>query len=454
MATRGSGASSGSGAAPPRWGTPAVRAAIIGTGLIGLVLRVWILLRPGLMSVTQYDDGPYFGSAVRLVHSVLPYRDYAFVQPPGITLLMSPAALESYLGGTAWALVMGRILTVLAGAAAVVLTGFLVRHRGALAVWLTAGLLAIYPAAAQSSHTVLLEPWLLLFCLAGAVAVFDRDRMTASTRRLAWGGVAFGFAGAIKVWAIVPVIVLAALCLPRLKRAAVFAGGVAAGFLIPVVPFALNSPGRFVDDVVVAQLARIGAGLPAWMRLNSMIGTPTSLTSGTVISLAIIVLVFVVVAQLAAWWVTRRPPAPLDWFALASAAVIVPMFLWPPYYSSHYATFLGPFLALSAGLPVARLACGLASRPPARLPMSPSSQATAGGPQATEPGTPPTSPSPLHRRPWLARTGLVLLGLAVLAGAVAQVHPPEHWTDRFAAPTVTLRLIPRGACVLTDSPAY
>src|SRR5690242_14832547 len=199
MTTTGTGASTG-GAAPRSWGTPAVRAAIIGTGMTALALRLWILFWPGLMSVTQYDDGPYFGSAVRLIHGVLPYRDYAFVQPPGITELMSPAALESYLGGTAWALVIGRFLSVFAGAAAVVLAGFLVRHRGALAVWVTCGILAIYPPSAVSARTVLLEPWLVLFCLAGAVAVFDRDRITASTRRLAWGGVAFGFGGAVKVW--------------------------------------------------------------------------------------------------------------------------------------------------------------------------------------------------------------------------------------------------------------
>ena len=66
MATTASGTSSGGAAAPRSWGTPAVRAAVIGTGLIGLALRVWILFLPGLMSVTQYDDGPYFGSAVRL----------------------------------------------------------------------------------------------------------------------------------------------------------------------------------------------------------------------------------------------------------------------------------------------------------------------------------------------------------------------------------------------------
>ena len=450
MATTASGTSPGDAAAPRSWGTPGVRAAIISTSVIALALRLWILFVPGLMSVTQYDDGPYFGSAVRLIHGVLPYRDYAFVQPPGITELMSPAALESYLGGTAWALVIARFLCVFAGTAAVVLAGFLVRHRGALAVMLTGGIIAIYPAAAASARTVLLEPWLVLFCLAGAVAVFDGDRLTSRTRRLLWGGVAFGFGGAIKVWAIVPVLVIVVLCLsrprasrppplclPQVRRAAVFAGGVAAGFLIPVLPFVIAAPGRFYDDVVVAQLARIGTRTAAWKRFNSMLGTPKVLSPTTVVVLAITVVAVVIAAQIAASLVTRRPPAPLDWFALVSAALIVVMFVWPPYYAAHYTAFLGPFLALSLTLPVARLAEGLTA-----------CRATGDQPEA------PDQPTARLATPWLATAGLVVLGLAVLAGAAAQAAPPTSQTRRFDVPTVTLRQIPKGSCVLTDSAVY
>jgi dolichyl-phosphate-mannose-protein mannosyltransferase len=447
MATTASGTSSGGAAVPRNWGTPAVRAAIIGTGAVGLALRLWILCSRGLMSITQFDDGPYFGSAVRLVHGVLPYRDYAFVQPPGITELMSPAALDSYLGGTAWALVIGRLLTVCAGAATVVLAGFLVRHRGALAVLLAGGIMAIYPAGAASARTVLLEPWLVLFCLAGAVAIFDGDRVTASTRRLAWGGVAFGFAGAIKVWAIVPVLVIAVLCLPQVKRAAVFAGGVAAGFLIPVLPFAIAAPARFYDDVVVAQLARISSRIAAWKRLNSMLGLPNKVLSpGAVITLAIALVVFVIVAQIAASRVTRRPPAPLDWFALVSAALIVAMLLWPPYYAAHYAAFLGPFLALCLALPVARLATGIAERRQAG--------AATAGQAAQEAQATPGQPARRQATPWLARAGLIVAGLAVLAAAVAQAPPPTRMTARPGLPAVSLRVIPKGACVITDSAVY
>ena len=51
-------------------------------------------------------------------------------------------------------------------------------------------------------------------CLLGALVLFDGDRL-AGLRRLAWGGAAFGFAGAIKVWAILPVLVVFALTARR-----------------------------------------------------------------------------------------------------------------------------------------------------------------------------------------------------------------------------------------------
>ena len=48
------------------------------------------------------------GTAIRLVHGVLPYRDYAFVHPPGIALLMTPAALVGRFVGTHDAMAVAR----------------------------------------------------------------------------------------------------------------------------------------------------------------------------------------------------------------------------------------------------------------------------------------------------------------------------------------------------------
>jgi 4-amino-4-deoxy-L-arabinose transferase-like glycosyltransferase len=401
-----------------------VNAVIVLATLLGLGLRAYLLVRPGLEAVTQYDDGPYFGSAVRLVHGVLPYRGFAFVQPPGITLLMTPAAALSYLTGTAPALVVARVLTVLAGAASVPLGGLLVRHRGTLATGLACGILAIYPPAAAASHTVLLEPWLVLFCLAGALAVVDRD-VLANPRRLAWGGVLFGAGGTVKVWAVVPVLVIFVLCLPRVRRAAVFAAGAAAGFLVPSAPFAAAAPRAFYNSVVVAQLARVGGRVPVWDRLRAMLGLTQAIRwpHAGLLWLLAGVLAVAVVLPVALWLVTRRPPARLDWFALVTAVLVGAMFLWPPYFSAHYVTFLAPFLALALALPVSRLVA--AGRPLA-------GQARAGR--------------------WLGRGTACLLGAGLVAAAVF----PTLTTGRRPSPPPSeiSQVIPAGACVLTDQASY
>jgi hypothetical protein len=41
-----------------------------------------------------------------------------------------------------------------------------------------------------------------------------------------------------------------------------------------------------------------------------------------------------------------------------------------------------------------------------------------------------------------------------VAGAAAQARPPSRLTGRFDVPAVSPELIPKGACVVTDSPSY
>jgi alpha-1,2-mannosyltransferase len=393
---------------------------IVAATLLALGLRGYQLARPGhLLGVGDYDDGADFGSAIWLVHGVLPYRDFVLVQPPGITVLMAPAALLSKVASTAWAIAAGRMLTALAGTAAVVLGGLLVRHRGVLATLLTCGIIAIYPGSVQAAHTVLLEPWLTAFCLAGALAVFDGDRL-ASGWRLAWGGALLGFAGAIKVWAIIPVAVILVFCLRRPRQAARFVAGVAAGFVIPVLPFAVLAPRRFYDSVVVAQLARTGARIPLGFRLQYLTGM-TGWLPGTAVFLTVAIVMAAVVAGTiaAAWRVTRRGPAPLEWFAVWTAVVVTVAFMVPVDFYYHYAAFLAPFLAMAFALPAARLMDAW-QHPPAWL-----------------------------RKSVIPVTGLVILALP-LAVPRAENSPTPTYSS--ALPAVE-RAIPRGACVLTDEVA-
>ena len=93
----------GTGWPGPHWLTPWGVTVILAT-VLALALRLLILTRPGLLTdVTEYDDGVYLGAAIRLTQGVLPYRDFAFVQPPGILLLMTPVALAGRIFSTATA---------------------------------------------------------------------------------------------------------------------------------------------------------------------------------------------------------------------------------------------------------------------------------------------------------------------------------------------------------------
>jgi len=402
--------------------TPAGRVIAV-TTLFALALRGYQLARPGhLLGVGDYDDGADFGSALRLIHGVVPYRDFVIVQPPGITLLMTPAALLSRVAGTAGAIAAGRILTALAGASAVLLAGLLVRHRGVLATLLTCGIIAIYPGGVQAAHTILLEPWLTAFCLAGAVAVFDGDRL-ASGRRLAWGGAALGFAGAIKVWAIIPVAVITVLSLPRPRNAARFLAGVAAGFVIPVLPFAILAPRRFYDSVVIAQLARTGARTPVAFRLQYLTGV-TAWQPGIVVVLVVGVAIAAVVAGtlIAAWRVAGHGPPPLEWFGVATAAGVIVAFLIPVDFYYHYPGFLAPFLAIALALPAARLLQDW-PQPPARA----------------------------SRAAGLRRLAVPVAGLAMLVLPVAAGSAEDSKTPTYASALTAIdRVIPPGACVVTD----
>ncbi len=431
-----------------RWDRPGrVNAVIILATLLAVALRLYQLTRPQyLLGVTEYDDGTDFGSAVLLVHGYLPYRDFIIVQPPGITLLMAPVAALTKGMSTAAGMGVARVLTALAGGAAAGLAGLLVRHRGLLAVLASCGILAVFPGSIQAAHTVLLEPWVVLFCLLGALAVFDRDGLASSWPRLAWGGAAFGVAGAIKVWAVLPVVVICVLLLAtrRLRQAGGYVAGVAVGFLLLVLPFAVLAPGRFYRSVVIAQLVRIDSvRIPLSYRLAQMAGLSDFTNPAAVlVGLVTVLLVLLIVGStLGAWRLTRQPPPLLEQFALGATAVTVAAFLWPADFYYHYAGFLAPFLALAVGLPLARVVDALAARPA----------------RAARAGRP--------RRPRVAAVTCVVTAAVLLVLAGIQVyyestlHPTGKQTSSGPAGGAGMvadvqRIVPPGSCVLTDQASY
>jgi alpha-1,2-mannosyltransferase len=425
--------------AAPAW--PLRSGAVIAVAAaLGLGLRIFQLTRPGyLTGFTQYDDGVYIGNALRLVDGVIPYRDFAMVQPPGSMLLMVPAALLGKAFGSMSALAIARILTVGADTANVVLVGLLVRHRGPLAAGVASGAYAIYPAALNASQSLLLEPWLNLFCLLGAVLLFDGDRITGlggddgpprRTRGVLWAGVFFGFAAAIKIWAAIPALVAWMFCLFSRRGHLSFAGGFVAGFAVPCLPFEILAPsgfGRtvFVSELIQATHGRVGpnprvADITGIIGLSS-VGVYPRLWQG--LTAAGVLFVFVVVAWLRGRRAGFRATA-LDWFALVTTIVVIGMLFSPSEWYVHYAAFAGPFLVVLLGLSAARLF-------------------TPGQPRRKKPGKKP-------RKIRVIAVAAVFAALAIAAmGAadgyiVTTLYPATNLSQASA-------LIPAGACVLTDT---
>jgi hypothetical protein len=309
----------------------------------------------------------------------------------------------------------------------VVLLGVLVRHRGPVTAGVACGLYAVYPDALVAAHTFVLEPWLNLCCLAAAALIFDGDRLAAAdTRRLALGGAAFGFAVAVKIWALVPLAVAGLVALVSTRRARP-----------ALTPFAVLAPGGLARGVLVGQLVRnASGGRDLTGRLAELAGAqgPLSLPARFPRPLLLAAIGAVIVGLYAAAYLAAgRRPAALDAYALLGAVAVTGVLLWPRLYYSHYGAFDGPFLALAVALPAgllpdALLSGGLLSR--GLLP---------GGPLAAS-----------------RAAGAVLaavLAAAVAAAGVAQFRAESRLAGTQVAAAAD-RLIPAGACVVTNDSAY
>jgi hypothetical protein len=439
------------------WRSPPGLVILAATGL-ALALRLYVLSRPGyLTGVTEYDDGVYLGGAIRLISGTLPYHGFAFVQPPGILLLMAPVAVIAKVSTATHAMAAARLLTVLASTACVPLVGHLVRYRGVFVTVVSCGILAVYPDDITSAHTLILEPWMNLLLLIGVCIAFRRGRL-ASPQRLLWAGVAIGFAGAVKYWAALPALALLVVCLVTPegggagvagngavarpgrglagRRAWRFAVGVVVGFAVPVLPFAVTGPGLFVRSTLLDQAIRAGSSVPESLRLAHITGlidvlngkgqltlhsgTHSLFVSGgtataqtTSAGWAPFILTAVVVAVIGLGYALRPGrPSPLEWYVLASCACAVAAVLAYSAFFYHYADFVAPWLAMSVGCAAGTLGRALASRPGAR-------------------------------RSLIAVAGVVVLGLALFqARELSGLRAPDIYADK--------AVIPAGSCVVSD----
>ena len=426
------------------WLSPAGLVIAAATGL-SLALRLFMLSRPlFLTGVTEYDDGVYLGGAIHLISGEMPYHGFAFVQPPGMLLLMAPVAVIAKVSTATHAMAAARLLTVLASAACVPLVGYLVRYRGVFVTLVSCGILAVYPDDITTAHTLILEPWMNLLLLIGVCVAFRRGRLT-SPQRLFWAGVVIGVAGAVKYWAVLPALALLVVCLVtptpagpvRRRRTWGYALGVVAGFAVPVLPFVAAGPGLYLRSTLLDQASRAGSAVPASMRLAHITGlidilngrgqitlhsgTHSLFASGGVAT----------TATASAGWAPfivagghrrrARPRLPVAARPLVPARVVRPRQL--PLRGGGGARLLGVLLSLRRTSWRRGWRCRSAARPGRSAARSPS--------------------GPGLRRSLIAVAAVLILGLAVFqARELSGLHTTSIYPDKAA--------IPAGSCVVTD----
>lgn len=326
-------------------------------GLAAFGIYLWQLSVPEFLAF--YDSGVYLAASMHLVSGILPYRDFTFVNPPGILLLMSPVAVFSRIFGSHDGFILARIVTSLVTALNASLLALLVRHRGRIAMVIAGVGLALLPVAFFVSSALKLDPFCVFFVLLGSNVVFSLDRNgdQPSTFRYTIAGVLFGLAALVKLWAFFPFLAAVICLMPRSrKRALAFVSGAGGGMIVPSLPFLVLAPRQFISQVFTAQLVeKINPTMSPGIMARLIDLTGFSLTSiaptATETAIAFIVLLFVVGLAFS----RRAHHDVIDAYLLLAAVVTVLGLLVAPAYQTYYGYFAAPFLVGLFAVSIARL---------------------------------------------------------------------------------------------------
>ncbi|MBZ4398562.1 glycosyltransferase family 39 protein [Myxococcus sp. AS-1-15] len=292
----------------------------------------------------DYDEGVYFSAAALLYQGLLPYRDYFFVHPPGIAVLLSPVAALSHGLGPALAFSVVRWLMPLAGALSTLLSGRIAQQRWGTRAGLVAALAyAVYPEAVSTERGPFLEPLLNLTCLTLAwVWLRPSTTQRQTQRRDLLAGALLATACAIKLTAGAWVLAVAwargmSREGSRVARVILVAAGVG---LVWLGPFFLLAPDAMLQGLLRFQLLRPPDGD------SSLTSRLLSILVDGRLGLTLVTVIGVTVALARA----RQQDAVTERLFSAAWLLTVATFLASKSYWSQYNAHLAPTTAVLTGL--------------------------------------------------------------------------------------------------------
>lgn len=343
---------------------------LAGVAVLDAGLRAGGLLsRTTALNTSQFDEGVYASAAASLTRGDLPYRDYVFLHPPGVALVLAPVAAVTHAVAS-WSayLVLSRWLIVAVAAANVVLL-LLVAHRwkGWIAAAVAGVLYAGYLPAVRTEEHVMLEPLVSLALLACALAWLGASDDDRSDRRAVLGGVLAGVTTLVKLTggvAIVAVLAAGRLRAAWRQRTLAFGAAIATGVVV-LVPFVVAAgPSAVFDQVVLTQLRRPGKDISG----GTIVGLSDRLDHlGSYGPFALnrlgdaAGLVGAALAAVAVVWAWRAGGATGRFFAAATVASAAAILFSPDYYDQYpVTTFAGIAVLLGGG--AASLVAGMRAR--------------------------------------------------------------------------------------------
>lgn len=318
---------------------------------IAFAARLLSLLRMGgFHHLMGYDEGVYFGSSTGMVAGLLPYRDFVFVHPPGVLVLLSPFASLSHLTSDTTGWTAARLAIMCVGAANAMLV-YLIAHRVSLvAAIVGGGLYAVWSPAVWVERTTMLEAFVMLGTLLALWTIRGPDE---SARRLIIAGVFLGMAASVKLWGLVPlVVVIVWLLVTHAPKAAGWVGvGASATVAATLGPFFIAAPHQMFDMIVMGQITRARGGADAFARVGRMLNfdvhqmaaQPLLETAATLLGITLVTLAIMVT------W--RRLAITRLWSSLLIVQILV--LLATPVYFKGYSSFIAPALMLVVGSAVA-----------------------------------------------------------------------------------------------------
>ncbi len=335
---------------------------MVAIGALAFAVRLLSVSRGGgLLAWSDYDGVVYYTGADSLIAGRIPYADFVLLHPPGILLVLAPFAALGHLFTDPVGYATARVAFMALGALNAVLLTKLAWRVGPVAAVVAGVFYAVWNPSMYAERTTLLEPLGSTAVLVALLLLMLNPRVSSRSYWLA--GLAVGLGATVKIWGVVPIlmIILWQYWAVGRQAAAKVAGGAIAAVAVVCLPFFLLAPGPMFRMVVTDQLQR-PVIQPSILSRLARIGSinVTGLQPGTLaFELTVVALTSAVAVAAAVTW-RHKPTRVAVILLLATGGVL----LASPSYFRHYAEFAAVPLALTVAVALQQLAAWARSRGP------------------------------------------------------------------------------------------